>query len=107
MGELEGPSRRLSRRAKRLEEEAELDRLAQQRAEERLLGMGISNLSNEELEAMQEHFQRKEGEEWTEEDRPLMLRLLELKEEARREQEAGDFPWRAETRRIREGEGGP
>jgi hypothetical protein len=37
-----------------LEEEAEFDRLAEQRAEERLLRTSISNLSTEELKAMRE-----------------------------------------------------
>ncbi len=81
MGDLEG---RLSKRASRLEEGAELDRLAGQRAEERLLRTAISNLSTEELRAMQEHFESREGEGWAEKDAPLLLRLLELKEEARR-----------------------
>ncbi len=31
-----------------------------------------------------------------------MLRLLGIKEEARLEQEQGDFPWRAETQKRRE-----
>ncbi len=107
MGDLEGRSRRLSKRAARLEEEAELDRLVEQRAEEGLLRTAISNLSTDELMAMREHFAGKgEAEGWTDGDRPLMLRLLELKEDARRVRDAGDFPWRAETRRRGE-EGGP
>jgi hypothetical protein len=106
VGDLEGRSRRLSRRTARLEEEAELDRLAEQRAEERLLRTAISKLSTEELQAMQEHLDGKDDEGWAEEDRPLMLRLLEIKEEARRAHEAGEFPWRAETRKLG-GEAGP
>lgn len=96
----------MSKRAARLEEEAELDRLAKQRAEEQLMRTSISNLSTEELEAMRGHFAGKGEEGWTDEDRPLMLRLLELKEEARRVTEAGDFPWRVETRK-RAGHEGP
>ena len=106
MGDLEGRSRRLSKRASRLEEEAELDKQAEQRAEERLMRTAISNLSTAELEAMREHLDGKEGEGWSEEDRPLMLRLLEIKEGARRVRDAGDFPWRAETRKLA-GETGP
>ena len=107
MGNPDGRSRRLSRRAARLEEEAELDRLAEQRAEERLLRTAISGLSTDELEAMREHLDGKDGDEgWAEEDAPLMLRLLEVKEEARRAQGAGDFPWRAETRKQKK-EAGP
>jgi hypothetical protein len=80
-----------------------LDRLAEQRAEERLLRTAISNLSTEELQAMSEHLAGKDEEGWSYEDRPLMLRLLEIKEEVRREQKEGDFPWRAA---IRKREGG-
>lgn len=82
-----------------MEEQAELDRLAKQRAEEKLLRTALSTLSTEELRAMQEHLGREGREEWTEEDEPLMLRLLELKEEARREEAEGDFPWRAAMRK--------
>jgi hypothetical protein len=104
VGDLEGRSRRLSRRTARLEEEAELERRVEQRAEERLLRTAISGLSTEELEAMREHLDGKdEAEGWAEEDKPLMLRLLGIKEEARRVQGEGDFPWRAA---IRKREGG-
>ena len=107
MGELEGRSRRLSKRAARLEEEAAADRRAEQREEERLLRTAISGLSTAELEAMLEHFDGKDEDEgWTDEDKPLMLRLLEIKEEARLERDAGGFPWQVETRE-REGGTGP
>lgn len=97
----------LSRRTARLEEEAEADRRAAQRAEEALLETAISRLTTAELEAMREHLAGKDDEEgWVEEDRPIMLRLLEIKEEARRERDAGGFPWQVETRE-REGGTGP
>ncbi len=93
MGKLEG-------RARRLEEEAELDRQAEQRANERLLREGISQLSTEELEAMRDYFdERGDQDGWTEEDAPLMARLLEIRERARYESAAGDFPWRAQMRK--------
>lgn len=99
MGELEGRSRRLSRRTRRLEEQAEFDRQAEQRAAERMLREGISRLGGDELRAMRDYFERHDREEWAEEDTPLMRRLLELKEGVRAEREAGDFPWRAEMRK--------
>lgn len=55
MGDLEGRSRRLARRARRLEVEAAFYRQAQQRAKERLLRTALSNVSTEELVAMHEH----------------------------------------------------
>ena|SRR5215204_5643941 len=87
----------LERRARRLEEEAEERRLAEQREAQRVLSEALRRVSTEELLAMREHFERAEAEEWTEEDKPLMLRLLMLVEEVRCE-EAGGFPWQVEMR---------
>lgn len=92
MGKLEG-------RARRLEEEAKLDRQAEQCAKERALREGISRLSAAELQAMHDYFEQRDSEEWTEEDAPLMRRLLALREEAQRESAGEDFPWRAEMRK--------
>ena len=87
----------LERRARRLEEEAEERRLAEQREAQRVLREALRGMSTPELRAMHEHFERAAGEEWTEEDEPLMRRLLMLVEEVRCE-EAGGFPWQVEMR---------
>ncbi len=102
MGELEGRSRRLSRRARRLEEAAELDKLVERQAAERDLRAALDRLTTAELEAMRDYFEQGgEREEWTEEDAPLMRRLLEIREEVRHEKTTGDFPWRAEMQKER------
>ncbi len=52
-----------------------------------------------ELLAMGEHFghmERDGREEWSEEDGPLMRRLLALMQKARRD-EPEEFPWRSKT----------
>ncbi len=106
MGELEGRSRRLARRAARLEEDAELRKQAEQRAKEReaerVLREALRNVSTEELRAMGEHFERPGPEEWTEQDTPLMLRLLELMEEVRKGEEGRGFPWQEQIRKEQE-----
>jgi hypothetical protein len=54
---------------------------------------------------MGEHYKRPGPQEWTEEDLPLMKRLLGLVLEVRAEeaaQEAGEFPWQAEMREREE-----
>lgn len=92
----------LERRARRLEEEAELRKRSEQRAAERTLREALSRVSTPELQAMSDYFARTDREEWREEDEPLMRRLVGLIEEVRHEREAGDFPWRAETQEERE-----
>jgi hypothetical protein len=91
----------LERRARRLEEEAELSKQAKQAESERVLREALTRVSTPELRAMHEHFERAAAEEWTEEDEPLMRRLLMLVEEVRCE-EAGGFPWQVEMREERE-----
>jgi hypothetical protein len=91
----------LERRARRLEEEAEDRRLAEQREAQRVLREALRQVSTEELLAMREHFERDGREEWAEEDEPLMRRLLMLVEEVRCEEAAG-FPWQVEMREERE-----
>jgi hypothetical protein len=88
----------LERRARRLEEEAELKLRAEQRAAERVLREALERVSAPELQAMSEHFHRSERDEWKQEDEPLMRRLLGLMEQVRAEHRAdrGDFPWRSE-----------
>ncbi len=49
---------------------------------------------------MRDYFEQGgEREEWTEEDAPLMRRLLEIREEVRHEKTTGDFPWRTEMQK--------
>jgi hypothetical protein len=96
MGELENKTQRLARRARRLEEEAELENQAEQRKAERMLREGLKLMSTTELQAMREYFERDDLEDWREGDEPLMRRLVELREQARCE-ETGEFPWCAET----------
>jgi hypothetical protein len=85
----------LERRARRLEEEAELREQAEQAEAERVLREALRRVSTPELQAMNEHFERADREEWSKEDEPLMRRLAALMEEGRHE-EAGEFPWRSE-----------
>jgi hypothetical protein len=85
VGELEGRSGKLSRRAKRLEEEAAADERARQAAAERDLRDGLALASTAEPEAMGDYLDRAGREEWGPGDEPIMLRLLELKGQARRE----------------------
>jgi hypothetical protein len=85
----------LERRARRLEEEAELRKLGERLAAERVFREALRRVSTPELRAMNEYFERSDREEWTEEDEPLMRRLLALVEEVRHEQ-AGEFPWCSE-----------
>ena len=102
MGELEGRRRRLSRRARRIEEEVEFRERMKQVESERVLREALKRVSTAELEAMGEAFKRPGPQEWTEEDLPLMRRLLGLVDEVRAE-EAGVFPWQREMREEREG----
>jgi hypothetical protein len=102
MGELEGRSRKLSRRAKRLEQEVAADERARQAATERELREAISRLSTAELEAMRDHFEEHDRDDeagWGPVDEPLMERLLQVRDEMRAERAEGDFPWRAKTKR--------
>jgi len=85
----------LERRARRLEEQAELRKQAKQAESERVLREALTRVSTPELRAMSEHLKRADREDWREEDEPLMRRLLMLMEEVRCE-EAGEFPWRSE-----------
>jgi hypothetical protein len=90
----------LGRRARRLEESAELKREAERRAAERTFAEALGRVSRAELLAMQEHFEQADRQEWAEEDLPLMKRLLALMDEVRNE-ESQDFPWRTEIREER------
>jgi transposase len=95
----------LERRARRLEEQAELDERARQIAAEFTLREALKRVSTAELLAMKEAFDRPGPEEWTEEDLPLMLRLLGLMDEVRAEEAAvrtGEFPWQTEMREQKE-----
>jgi hypothetical protein len=59
----------------------------------------LRRVSTAELLAMGEHFghmERDGREEWSEEDEPLMRRLLALMQKARHD-EPEEFPWRSET----------
>lgn len=107
MGELEGRSGKLSRRAKRLEEEAATEERARQRAVERELQEAIARLSTAELEAMLDHFEEHDRDDqagWQPVDVPLMGRLVQGRDEMRAEKAEGDFPWRARTRRGEHGD---
>jgi hypothetical protein len=84
---------RLGDRARRPEWQEIGDRLEK----ERTLHEAISRLSATELRAMHEDFKSADRDEWTEEDKPLMLRLLAIREEVRRE-EAGEVPWLSEIK---------
>lgn len=89
MGELEGRSNTLSRRAR-------------QRATGRKLREAITRLSTEELEAMLDHFEehgRDDEAGWQPVDEPLMGRLVQVRDEMRAEKAEGDFFWRAKTKR--------
>jgi hypothetical protein len=91
----------LDRRARRLEEQAELEKRAREVRAEFTLREALKRVSTAELEAMSEAFNRPGPEEWTEEDLPLMLRLLGLMDEVRAEEAAvrtGEFPWQTEMR---------
>jgi hypothetical protein len=95
----------LERRARRLEEQAELEEQARQYESERVFREALERVSTAELEAMGEHFNRPGPEEWTEEDLPLMLRLLSLVDEVRAEEAAvktGEYPWQREIRERKE-----
>ena len=97
----------LERRTSRLEEEAEWKETSERLETERTFREALTRLSTSELEAMREYFQGTDREEWAEEDKPLMLRLLGLMEEVRREgveakgQEV-DPPWLAQAKDTRE-----
>jgi hypothetical protein len=86
MGELEGRTGRLSRRADRLEEQAELGRQAERHETERMFRKALSRLGTSELRAMKEYMESIDREGWAEEDEPLIRRLLGLMEEVRREE---------------------
>ena len=88
MGDLED-------RTRRLEEVAELQEARKRRESERVLQEVLRRLSTAELEAMAEAFGRDGPEDWTEEDEPLMRRLLTLMHEIRNE-EAEEFSWKRE-----------
>jgi hypothetical protein len=95
----------LDRRARRLEEQAELEERSRQVEAEFQLREALKRVSTAELEAMKEAFDRPGPEEWTEEDRPLMLRLLQLMDEVRAEEAAvktGEYPWQREIRERKE-----
>lgn len=97
----------LERRTRRLEEEAEWRETSERLETERTFREALTRVSTSELEAMHEYFQSTDQEEWKQEDVPLMLRLLGLMEEVRREvaetrgQEV-DPPWLSEIKSNRE-----
>ncbi len=95
----------LGRRARRLEEAAELQERRKRLEAERVLQEALKRVSTAELEAMREHFERVGPEDWIEEDAPLMRRLMALMEEVRQE-EAEGFAWRAEMDERKELERG-
>jgi hypothetical protein len=71
---------------------------------ERVFREALTRLSTSELQAMREYLGNADREGWTQEDEPLMRRLLGLMEEVRREAaevrgEAVDLPWLSEIRR--------
>jgi hypothetical protein len=95
----------LERRARRLEEQAEFEERSRQVAAEFRLREALKRVSTAELLAMKEAFNRPGPEEWTEEDLPLMKRLLGLVLEVRAEDtfvKTGEYPWQAEMREERE-----
>jgi hypothetical protein len=95
----------LDRRARRLEEQAELEERSKQIEAELTLREALRRVSTPELEAMKEQFNRPGPEEWTEADLPLMLRLLQLMNEVRTEEAAvktGEYPWQREVRERKE-----
>jgi hypothetical protein len=102
MGELEGRARRLSRRADRIEEQIESRERTSQLKAERVFREALERVSTAELEAMGECLNQADREDWSEEDLPLMRRLLALVEQIRNAEAAGDFPWRAEMKEREE-----
>jgi cobalamin biosynthesis Mg chelatase CobN len=93
----------LDGRARRLEEQAEWQETADCLEKERTFREAISRLSTSELQAMSEYMASTDRDEWAEEDKPFMLRLLELMEEVRREGagargETVDPPWLSEIK---------
>jgi hypothetical protein len=97
----------LERRARRLEEDAEWREIGERLEKERTFREALTRLSTSELQAMREYFDSTGREEWAEKDVPLMLRLLGLMEEVRREGaeargEVVDPPWLSEIKSNRE-----
>jgi cobalamin biosynthesis Mg chelatase CobN len=95
--------RSLDDRACRLEEQAEWQETADRLEKDRTFREAISRLSTSELRAMSEYMASTDRDEWAEEDKPLMLRLLGLMEEIRREGagargETVDPPWLSEIK---------
>lgn len=93
----------LERRARRLEEDAEWKETAEQLEKERTFREALTRVSAAELQAMHEYFHSTDREEWTEEDEPLMRRLLGLMDEVRREEaeargQTVDPPWLSEIK---------
>jgi hypothetical protein len=93
----------LDDRARRLEEQVEWQETADRLEKERVFREAISRLSTSELRAMSEYMASTDRDEWAEEDKPLMLRVLELMEEVRREGavargEAVAPPWLSEIK---------
>ena len=94
----------LDDRARRLEEQPEWRERGDRLEKERALREAIGRLSTPELRAMKEYMNDTGREEWAEGDKPLMLRLVELMEEVRRDEaevlgQVGDPPWLSETKR--------
>jgi hypothetical protein len=94
----------LDDRARRLEEQPEWREMGDRLEKGRALREAIGRLSTPELRATKGYMDDTGREEWAEEDTPLMLRLLELMEEVRREEaevrgQVGEPPWLSETKR--------
>jgi len=98
----------LGRRTRRLEEQAEWEKISGSLETERAFREALARLSTSELQAMSEYLDSSGREGWTQEDEPLARRLLGLMEEVRRESaeargQAVDPSWLSEIRRGREG----
>ena len=94
----------LERRTRRLEEEAEWRETTERLEKERTFREALTRLSTSELQAVRDYLQATGRDEWAEEDKPLMLRLLGLMEEVRREEaeargQVVEPPWLSEINR--------
>jgi len=93
----------LGRRARRLEEQAEWEEIGVRLETQRVFREALPRVSMSELRAMKEYMDDTDRDDWAEEDTPLMLRLLELMEEVRREAKEArgqevDPPWLSEIK---------
>ncbi len=93
----------LGRRTRRLEEQTELEEISGRLEKERTFREALTRMSMSELRAMKEYMDDTDRDDWAEENTPLMLRLLELMEEVRREAKEArgqevDPPWLSEIK---------